>query len=87
MSEGDVVEILRNGFWATIVAAGPPLLAALVTGLVVSVLQALTQVQEMTLAAIPKIVATLVAVMLSLPLGFAALRSFMDEIAHRIVGL
>jgi flagellar biosynthetic protein FliQ len=87
MNEGDVVEILRSGFWATIVAAGPPLLAALVTGLAVSILQALTQIQEMTLAAVPKIAVTLIVVMLTLPLGFAALRSFMDEIANRIVGL
>ncbi|MBK1660035.1 flagellar biosynthetic protein FliQ [Paracraurococcus ruber] len=87
MNEGDVVEILRSGFWATIIVAGPPLMAALVTGLLVSILQALTQIQEMTLAAVPKIAVTLVVVMLSLPLGFAALRAFMDEIAHRIVGL
>lgn len=87
MNEGDVIEILRGGFYTTIVVAGPPLLAALVTGLVISILQALTQVQEMTLSFVPKIVVTLVVTMLSLPLGFTALRSYTEEIMQIIVGL
>jgi len=40
-----------------------------------------------TLSYVPKIVVTLVATMLSLPFGFAALRSYMEEIAQLIVGL
>lgn len=87
MNEGDVIEILRGGFYACIVVAGPPLLAALVTGLVVSVLQALTQIQEMTLSFVPKIVVTLVVTMLSLPWAFTTLRSYTEEIMHIIVGL
>lgn len=87
MNEGDVIEALRGGFYATSVVAGPPLLAALVTGLVVSVLQALTQIQEMTLSYVPKIVVTLVVTMLCLPLAFTALRSYTEEIMQIIVGL
>jgi flagellar biosynthesis protein FliQ len=87
MNEGDVIEVLRNGFYATAVVAGPPLLAALVTGVAVSFLQALTQIQEVTLSYVPKIVVTMVVVMLSLPLGFAALRTYTEEIAQMIVGL
>ena len=87
MNEGDVVEVLRGGFYTTLVVAAPPLLAALLTGLAISVLQALTQIQEMTLSYVPKIVVTLVACMLSLPFGFAALRSYTEEIAQMIVGL
>ena len=48
MNEGDVVEILRGGFYAVLMVAGPALLASLVTGLVVGLLQAITQVQEIT---------------------------------------
>jgi flagellar biosynthetic protein FliQ len=87
MNEGDVIEVLRNGFFTAMVVAGPPLLAALVTGVAVSFLQALTQIQEVTLSYVPKIIVTMVAVMLSLPLGFAALRSYTEEIAQIIVGL
>ena len=87
MNEGDIVEILRGGFYTTIVVAGPPLIAALVTGLIVSVLQALTQIQEMTLSFVTKIVVTLVVTMLCLPFGFAALRSYTEEIVQIIIEL
>ena len=87
MNEGDVIEILRGGFYTTIAVAGPPLIAALVTGLVVSLLQALTQIQEMTLSFVPKIVVTMVVTMLSLPFAFGALRSYTEEIMQIIVGL
>ncbi|MXP65558.1 flagellar biosynthetic protein FliQ [Roseomonas sp. M0104] len=87
MNEGDVVEVLRSGFITTMMVAGPPLLAALLTGVTVSVVQTLTQIQEVTLSYVPKIVVTLVVTMLSLPFGFAALRSYTEEIAQLIVGL
>jgi flagellar biosynthetic protein FliQ len=50
-------------------------------------MQALTQVQEMTLAYIPKIFVTLLVTMLFLPLSFAALRSYMDQVMQLIVGI
>lgn len=87
MNEGDVIEILRAGFWTTLTVAAPPLIAAVVIGLAVSVLQALTQIQEMTLSYVPKIVVTMIATVLSLPLAYAALRTYMDEVVQLIVGL
>jgi flagellar biosynthetic protein FliQ len=87
MNEGDVVEVLRGGFNAVLMVAGPALLASLVTGVTIGLVQALTQVQEMTLAAIPKIVVTLVAIMVFLPLSFAALRSYTEQIIQMIVGI
>ena len=87
MNEGDVIEVLRGGFYAVLQVAGPALIAALVTGLVISIFQALTQIQEMTLAHVPKIFVTLITIMLFLPLGFAALRAYMDQILQLIVGL
>ena len=44
MDEGDVVEVLRGGFYTTLVVAGPSLAAALFTGLAISILQTLTQI-------------------------------------------
>jgi flagellar biosynthetic protein FliQ len=87
MDEGDVVEILRAGFHTVLVVAGPALVAALVTGLSISILQTLTQIQEMTLANVPKIFVTLIVIMLFLPLSFAALRAFMEQITQIIVGI
>jgi flagellar biosynthesis protein FliQ len=87
MNEGDVVEIVRAGFRTALVVAGPALAAALVTGLAISILQTLTQIQEMTLANVPKIFVTLMVLMLFLPLSFATLRSFMEQVMQIIVGI
>jgi flagellar biosynthesis protein FliQ len=87
MNEGDVVEVLRFGFHTILVVSGPALIAALVTGLAISILQTLTQVQEMTLANVPKIFVTAIVIMLFLPLSFSALRAFMEQIAQLIVGI
>jgi flagellar biosynthetic protein FliQ len=87
MNEGDVIELVRSGFYTAAMAAGPALLCALVTGLAISILQALTQVQEMTLSHIPKIFATLLATMLFLPLSFAVLRAYMEQIMQMIAGI
>ncbi len=87
MNEGDVIEVLRGGFYTVLQVTGPALLAALASGLVVSILQALTQVQEMTLANIPKIFVTLLVTMLFLPFAFAAMRAYMDQIIQIVIGI
>jgi flagellar biosynthetic protein FliQ len=85
MNEGDVLEIVRSGLYTALVVAGPALAGALLTGVAISILQALTQVQEMTLANIPKIFVTLLLVMLFLPFSFAAMRTYMDQIMQMVV--
>jgi flagellar biosynthesis protein FliQ len=87
MNEADVIDIIRAGFRAALIMAGPPLAGALAAGLAVGILQTLTQVQEMTLVNIPKIVVTLVLVLLFLPLSFSALQSYMEAIVQLIVGV
>ena len=62
-----VITVGREAMRAAFFIAAPPLIAALVVGLVVSIFQAVTQIQEMTLAIIPKMVAVLVALMISFP--------------------
>jgi len=62
-----VVGFGREAMQTAFLLAAPPLLAALVIGLVVSVFQAVTQIQEMTLAIIPKMVAVLVALLIAFP--------------------
>ena len=57
------LELMRSLLWHTMLIAGPVLLAALATGLVVSVLQVATQLQEMTLSYIPKLLATALVLM------------------------
>lgn len=86
MTEADVLDLLRSGIWAAIWAATPPLVVALVVGLGISLLQALTQVQEATLSFVPKIVAILVTVVLSLPFMFHILARYWEEIVTIISG-
>ncbi|WP_026606646.1 flagellar biosynthesis protein FliQ [Methylocapsa acidiphila] len=57
MEEADALELVRTALWMTIVVSGPAVCAAIVVGVIVALLQALTQVQEMTLTFVPKIVA------------------------------
>jgi len=87
MTEADVLDLLRSGIWATIWAATPPLVIALIVGFGISLLQALTQVQEATLSFVPKIVAIMVTVVLALPFMFHVLAGFWEEIISRIGGV
>ena len=57
MNEADALELLRAAIWTIIIASGPAVAAAMFVGLVIALLQALTQVQETTLTFVPKIVA------------------------------
>ncbi len=62
-----VISVGREAMQVAFLLAAPPLITALVVGLAVSVFQAVTQIQEMTLAIIPKMVAILVALIIAFP--------------------
>lgn len=80
-----ILDIARDGILTFIKVAGPLMGVALVVGLVVSLLQALTQIQEQTLIYVPKIVAVFATLLLTLPFMGDALGSYMTRIAARIV--
>lgn len=61
LTEGMVMNLAREALWMVLLVAGPLLGFSLLVGLIVSVFQATTQIQEQTLAFVPKIVAVLVA--------------------------
>ena len=61
------------------------MLLALVVGLVISFLQALTQIQEMTLTFVPKMLVILLSLVLFLPFMLATLTSFTEELMNRVV--
>ena len=85
MQEADVIAVLREGFWTTLIISSPPLLAGSIVGLAVALFQALTQVQEMTLTFVPKFIAIFVAIVLTLPLIFHALGQYTAFIGDKIV--
>ena len=62
-----VVEIGREAITVTLLIAGPMLLCALVVGVIISIFQAITQIQEMTLTYVPKIIAVCAVLLLFMP--------------------
>jgi len=80
----DVIEVSREAIVVTLKLGAPLLLTALVIGLVVSLVQALTQIQEMTLAFVPKVVGMAAIFLLTVPFMIATLSTFTRELAARI---
>lgn len=64
MTQVMVMDILRNAYLTIMLVSGPVLIIALIIGLVISILQATTQVQEQTLSFVPKIVAVMFALII-----------------------
>lgn len=62
MNEVDALEIMQMAIWTIIFASGPAVMVAMVVGSGIALFQALTQVQEITLTFIPKIVAILMTI-------------------------
>ncbi|AWU97732.1 flagellar biosynthesis protein FliQ [Azospirillum ramasamyi] len=87
MNQADVLEVLRSGIWTTLLIAAPPLIIAVVVGVTISLVQALTQVQEMTLTFVPKIVAILMVTVLALPFMYGALATYADRLSDLIVAI
>ncbi|GJE75336.1 MULTISPECIES: flagellar biosynthesis protein FliQ [Methylorubrum] len=79
-----ILDIARDGIFVFLKVAGPLMLVALVVGLVVSLFQALTQIQEQTLIYVPKIVTVFGVLLLMLPFMGDAMASYMARIAARI---
>lgn len=84
MNEADALDIAQAAIWTVIVAAGPAVLAAMIVGVVIAFIQALTQVQEVTLTFVPKILAVLVTVAISAPFIGAQISIFSEAIFSRI---
>jgi flagellar biosynthetic protein FliQ len=67
MSPEDAIDLARRGIWVAVLIGSPVLLAGMAVGLIVGLLQALTQIQEQTIAFVPKIVAMVAVLSLTLP--------------------
>ena len=85
MTAAEVLDVARDGILTLILVASPLMLVALIVGVAISLLQALTQIQEMTLVFIPKILAIFLALLVALPFMGDALQGYMARIAERIV--
>ncbi|MFD1696656.1 flagellar biosynthesis protein FliQ [Roseibium aestuarii] len=85
MTGGEVLDLAREGVWTMILVAGPVMVVGLVVGVVIALFQALTQIQEMTLVFVPKILAIFATLLLTLPYMGQMLAAFMNRIGELIL--
>lgn len=81
----DVLDIARDALLMMLFLSGPLLLTALVLGFLISLVQALTQIQEMTLTFVPKILGVFFVMLLSLPFMSSMLENFSHRLFDKIV--
>ena len=80
MNEVDALKLVQDAIWAVIVGSGPAVGAATLVGVVIALIQALTQVQEATLTFVPKMLAIFAALLLLAPVASAQLMSFTEQV-------
>ena len=85
MNSTDALMIAREAIIVTLKLGAPAMLIALIVGLLVSFLQALTQIQEMTLTFVPKMLAILLSLLLFLPFMLQTLISFTQGLMQRVI--
>lgn len=86
MTGPETLDVARDAIWTIIVVSSPLLVVGLAVGVVVSLFQALTQIQEQTLIFVPKILAIFITMLLALPFMADALHGQMMRISSRIIG-
>jgi flagellar biosynthesis protein FliQ len=84
MNEADALDLLQFAIWTVLIASGPAVLMAMVVGVGIALFQALTQVQEITLTFVPKIVAILLAIAFSGPFVGGQVNAFTTVVFQRI---
>jgi len=87
MSHALVVDLARNAIMLALLMAGPMLIVALIVGLTVSVLQAVTQIQEQTLAFVPKLVGVAAVFLIALPWVIQLLVKYTTELFRSLPSL
>lgn len=84
MNEADALDIMRAAVWTILVASGPCVIAGMVVGVTIAFIQALTQVQEMTLTFVPKIVAIMITIGIAAPFIGAQISLFTNLVFSRV---
>lgn len=86
MSAADTMVLAQAAMFLVLTVAGPMMIASLIVGVLIGLVQALTQIQEMTLTFVPKIFVMGVVLVMTLPMMGQALSAFMAEISARVIG-
>lgn len=84
MGQAEALDLVRSAIWTVILACGPAVGAAMAVGILIALLQALTQIQELTLTFIPKIIAIFLVLILTAPFIGSAIFAFTEQTYSRI---
>ncbi len=84
MNEADALDIVQYAVWTVLTASAPVVLVAMAVGIGIALIQALTQIQEITLTFVPKIVAIMLVVALTGPFIGSQISAFTNVIFERI---
>ena len=84
ISQGEVIEILTRAITTVVLCAAPMLIIAMIVGLVISIFQATTQINEQTLAFVPKIVAVMLSLLVFGGFIFSTIGSFVTRLFESI---
>ena len=87
MNEAQVLDFAREAVFAMLKVATPIMIVGMIVGLTISLFQALTSIQEMTLTFVPKILIVFASLLVLLPYMFHIMKTFMESVADRIVGI
>lgn len=87
METPEVLEIAREAIMVSLQIGAPIMIVALVVGLAISLIQALTQIQEMTLTFVPKVLVIFLSLLIFMPYMLSMLSSFTERLAERIATL
>ena len=87
MNDVMVLEVGKDAIYTLLLVVGPLLMIAMVVGLLISLVQTLTQIQEMTLVFVPKVLVVFISLILLLPFMIDQLRTFSAGLFDRIVAL
>ena len=85
MNATDAVDLARETIMVALKLGAPVMLLALAVGLLISFFQALTQMQEMTLTFVPKVLVILLSLMFLLPFMMTTLTTFTESLVGRII--
>jgi flagellar biosynthetic protein FliQ len=85
MNDTDLTALLRDAMLVMLKLGGPPMMVALVVGLVISLVQAITQIHEVTISFVPKVLAIGMTLLLMGPFMLATLSSYAHLLFDRII--
>jgi flagellar biosynthetic protein FliQ len=87
MNEAEILDIAREAIFVILKLGAPAMTLALIVGVIISIFQALTQIQEQTLTFMPKIIVIFLSMLVLLPFMFETLNAFTHDMVDRIIAI